>query len=87
MVDLGAGGGELLAQLADALPERVRLHGVDVAARPPGLPSALRGRARLPEPIVGLVIAHEYLDNLPVDVAEVGPDGVPRLVLVDPAER
>ena len=40
--------------------------------------------ASLPDAIVGIVIAHEYLDNVPVDVAEVAADGIPRLVLVDP---
>ena len=86
LVDLGAGGGELLAVLADTLPEHVRLHGVDVGRRPPGLAARVRWSATIPEErIVGLLLAYEYLDNVPVDVAEIGPDGVPRLVLVDPA--
>ena len=36
VVDLGAGGGELLTALAGELPVQVRLHGVDVAPRPAG---------------------------------------------------
>jgi SAM-dependent MidA family methyltransferase len=84
VVDLGAGGAELLGYLAEALPEQVRLHGVDIAPRPPGLPERITWTAQLPDSMVGLLIAHEYLDNLPVDVAEVGSDGGPRLVLVDP---
>ena len=85
LVDLGAGGGELLISLAAMLPAYVRLHGVDVAERPSGLPDRVSWSHQLPEVIVGVVIAHEYLDNLPVDVAEVAPDGLPRLVLVNPA--
>ena len=84
VVDLGAGGGELVSALADSLPERVRLHAVDVAARPSGLPERVSWSTELPETITGLVLAHEYLDDLPVDVAEVGPDGLTCLVLVDP---
>ena len=44
---------------------------------------------RVARRIRGLVIASEWLDNIPVDVAEMTPDG-PRIMLVDPgsgAER
>ena len=85
LVDLGAGGGELLAALAGTVPRHVRLHGVDVAARPPGLPPGVTWSSRLPEVDVAVVVAHEYLDNVPVDVVEVAPDGAPRHVLVDAA--
>lgn len=85
VVDLGAGGGELLAALAVTLPAHVRLHGVDVARRPPGLDARVCWSAEIPDGIVGLLLAYEYLDTMPVDVAEVGPDGRPRAVLVDPA--
>lgn len=43
-----------------------------------------------PEGITGLLFANEWLDNVPVEVAEVDVTGVPRLVLVrddDGAER
>jgi SAM-dependent MidA family methyltransferase len=88
VVDIGAGSAALLSQVvALAGPElavRLRPAAVEVAERPPGLTPEI---AWLPEPpaeITGLVIANEWLDNVPLDVAELTPDG-PRLVLVDPA--
>ncbi|MGE5134988.1 MAG: SAM-dependent methyltransferase [Gemmatimonadota bacterium] len=90
LVDAGAGGGELLTQLlaaasADpALAGRVRAHAVEVAPRPAGLDERIRWRREPPPGITGLVIASEWLDNVPLDVAESGPAG-PRLLLVDPA--
>ncbi|MDX6231002.1 MAG: hypothetical protein QOI76_4392 [Frankiales bacterium] len=86
IVDLGAGRGELLCQLATWL-ERVRLIGVDVVGRPPNLPDRVEWRSGLDElePLPhGLLIANEWLDNIPLDVIVDG-----RLVEVDPtgAER
>jgi SAM-dependent MidA family methyltransferase len=86
VVDLGAGGGELLAALADAAPDRWRLAGVELAPRPPGLPARVEWLAQLPERITGLLVAVEWLDVVPVDVVELDTDG-PRLVEVDPAGR
>jgi SAM-dependent MidA family methyltransferase len=37
-----------------------------------------------PTGVVGLLFANEWLDNVVCDVAEVGPDGVARIVEVDP---
>ncbi|HUR13644.1 MAG TPA: SAM-dependent methyltransferase [Mycobacteriales bacterium] len=71
LVDLGAGRGELLAALPD-VPPRWRLTAVDLA---PGL------RSDVPE-VEGLLIANEWLDNVPLDVLEEG-----RLVLVSPDGR
>ena len=94
LVDLGAGRGELLvavlAQLNDpaaypGLAGRVHLHAVELADRPQGVPEAISWSAELPEGVVGLLVANEWLDNVPVDVVEAGPDGVHR-VLVDPAD-
>jgi SAM-dependent MidA family methyltransferase len=85
LVDLGAGGGELLGALARRLPDHVLLHGVEVAARPAGLPDRVTWSPRLPSRVAGLLIAHEYLDNVPVDIVEVDGAGVLRVVLVDPA--
>lgn len=89
VVDVGAGGGELLTALAAGAPAelagRVRYAGVDLAPRPRLLPSTVGWRHDLPARVTGLLLATEWLDNVPVDVAEAGPDGVPRLVLVDPA--
>jgi SAM-dependent MidA family methyltransferase len=80
IVDIGSGTGDLLVALLD---RDVRLTGVDVAPRPAGLPDRIDWVSDIPSDISGLVIANEWLDNIPVDVVEQTPDG-PRLVLVDP---
>lgn len=88
LVDVGAGRGELLAALVGAAPPalaaRLRPVGVELAPRPGELPDCVRWRDRPPPGTRGLLLACEWLDNVPVDVAEVDPDGVPRYVLVDP---
>lgn len=81
VTDMGAGGGELLVALHAADPS-LQLVGVDVAARPAGLPDEIGWSHDLSGGIVGLVIANEWLDNVPVDVVELTVDG-PRLVEVD----
>jgi SAM-dependent MidA family methyltransferase len=88
IVDVGAGGGELLAALSDLTPAHWRLIGVDVAPRPAGLPARVAWSDRLPPEVVGLVVAVELLDVVPVDVAEVTEGGL-RLVEVadDGSER
>ncbi|HZN18149.1 MAG TPA: SAM-dependent methyltransferase [Micromonosporaceae bacterium] len=89
VVDVGAGRGELLCALAEAAPaqlrDRLRLVAVERAARPPGLPAWLGWRADLPGPVTGLLVATEWLDNVPLDVASADGAGVARYVLVDPA--
>ena len=82
VVDLGAGGGELLARLHGIDPA-LRLTGVDLAPRP-DLPDDIAWADELPATIDGLLIAHEWLDNIPCDVVELDDDGVMRLVEVDP---
>jgi SAM-dependent MidA family methyltransferase len=98
LVDIGAGHGELLSQmleLARLLPTahpsrsaqppiagRITAHAVEVAPRPPGLEARVHWRNSPPARITGLVIASEWLDNIPLDVAELGTGG-PRIVLVD----
>jgi SAM-dependent MidA family methyltransferase len=96
VVDLGAGRGELLTAIA-ALPDAagLRLHGVDVVARPVGLPTAIgwsNGLDALADGALGgaLVVAWELLDDVPCPVLEADEAGLPRVVLVDPvsgAER
>ncbi|MFE7000830.1 SAM-dependent methyltransferase [Streptomyces griseus] len=95
LVDVGSGRGELptgvLAAL-DALPGRpdVTAYAVEVAARPPGLDPRIEWCAQPPEGVTGLLFANEWLDNVPAEVAEADPDGVPRYVRVrasDGAER
>jgi SAM-dependent MidA family methyltransferase len=77
LVDVGAGGGELLAALAAAdVPDRWSLAAVEVAGRPHGLPERVEWRADLPESMTGLVVANEWLDNVPCDVVEADADGV-----------
>jgi SAM-dependent MidA family methyltransferase len=86
LVDVGAGSGELLTQIMTAVPElaeRLEPTAVELSPRPADLPSGVRWRASLPEEIVGLVVANEWLDNVPLDVVELTPEG-PRVVLVDP---
>jgi SAM-dependent MidA family methyltransferase len=86
LVDVGAGGGELLTAVAglEDLSGRLAPCAVEVAARPDGVPAEIGWRPEMPEAVTGLVIANEWLDNIPLDVVELSPDG-PRLVLVDPA--
>ncbi|MFI5570380.1 SAM-dependent methyltransferase [Streptomyces sp. NPDC051740] len=92
-VDMAAGRGELVTGVLAALPAdvapRVRAYAVELADRPAGLDHRIEWRTEPPEGITGLLFANEWLDNVPVDVAEVDPAGVPRLVLVreDGTER
>lgn len=87
LVDVGAGGGELLHALPD-VPARWRLTAVDLApdlARDTAPPvsgavgrqmQAVRWTAEIPD-LEGLLLANEWLDSVPLDVMEDG-----RLVLV-----
>ncbi|MEU3963843.1 SAM-dependent methyltransferase [Streptomyces buecherae] len=105
LLDVGAGRGELLTGVLDALTTpgqrgagersdagagdlaaRLRPCAVERAQRPAGLDPRVEWRAELPAPgsLTGLLIANEWLDNVPVDVVEVDPDGVPRQVRVAP---
>ncbi len=84
VVDIGAGRGELLAQMR-GLDPGLDLLGVEVAARPDGLDPAIAWTTALPESVEGLVVANEWLDNIPCHVVEVDPGGVLRVVHVDPA--
>lgn len=84
VVDVGAGRGELLAEAHRVDPD-LTLLGVEVAPRPPELPDAIAWTAALPEMVEGVVVANEWLDNIPCHVVEVDPGGVPRVVHVDPA--
>lgn len=84
VVDVGAGRGELLAALHRLAPD-LELLGVEVAPRPTGLPMAIAWSSALPESVEGLVVAHEWLDNVPCHVAAVDDNGEVRVVHVDPA--
>jgi SAM-dependent MidA family methyltransferase len=64
------------------LAARIAARAVEIAPRPAGLDPRIGWQASPPDAITGLVIASEWLDNIPLDVAELTPDG-PRLVLVE----
>jgi SAM-dependent MidA family methyltransferase len=90
LVDMGAGRGELLGQVLAAasgerqLARRIAAQAVDLTPRPAGLDPRISWGSTPPDRITGLVIANEWLDNIPLDVAELAPAG-PRLVLVEQA--
>lgn len=83
LVDMGAGRAELLAGVLAELPAevaaRVRPYAVERAGRPLGLDPRIRWVAAPPEGATGLMFANEWLDNVPLDIAEDG-----RYVLVAP---
>lgn len=89
LVDIGAGRGELLlgvaANLDSGLRERTRFKAVEMAPRPDDLPEWIDWLAEPPRHVTGLLLATEWLDNVPVEVAERGEAGGWRQVLVDPA--
>ena len=88
LVDVGAGRGELLGQVLGAaaaepgLARRIAAHAVEVVPRPAGLDPRIRWAASPPPAITGLVVASEWLDNVPLDVVELTAAG-PALVQVD----
>jgi SAM-dependent MidA family methyltransferase len=86
LVDIGAGSGELLAEIQSVcgLAGRLRPIAVEVAPPPPDLPPSIEWCDAVPGSVTGLVIANEWLDNVPIDVVELTADG-PRLIIVDPA--
>ncbi len=90
-VDVGAGRGELVTGVLAAVPAglRVRAYAVERAARPDGLDPRVEWTGRPPEGVRGLLFANEWLDNVPVDVAEADEDGTVRYVEVraDGTER
>ncbi|REF37037.1 SAM-dependent methyltransferase [Thermasporomyces composti] len=84
VVDVGAGRGELLAALHDLAPD-LTLVGVELADRPSTVPAAATWTDTVPHDVDALIVANEWLDNVPVDVAEVDPHGTARIVEVDVA--
>ncbi|MEU5339275.1 SAM-dependent methyltransferase [Streptomyces sp. NPDC020766] len=85
-VDMGAGRGELVTGVLKALPaevaSRARGYAVERAARPAGLDHRIEWLPQPPPGVTGLLFANEWLDNVPLDVAEVDTEGTARLVLV-----
>ncbi|WP_433388294.1 SAM-dependent methyltransferase [Micromonospora sp. KLBMP9576] len=99
VVDVGAGRGELLrafwaalrspsvappARTPAPLASRVRLTAVEKAARADGLPERIGWADEIPTGITGLLVATEWLDNVPLDAVTQTADGW-RYLLVDPA--
>ncbi|MFF0744133.1 SAM-dependent methyltransferase [Streptomyces sp. NPDC004111] len=95
LVDIGAGRGELLTGVLAALdPEHdaggraggfeVRAYAVERAGRPAGLDHRIEWRSTPPTGVTGLLFANEWLDNVPVDVAEADGSGTVRYVEVRP---
>ncbi len=93
LVDVGSGQAELLARVLRSaelrsaesrLPERIRPCAVELAPRPASLDPRIRWQAVVPRAIHGVILANEWLDSVPLELAELAPDG-PRLVLVDRA--
>jgi len=66
------------------LAGRIAACAVEVAPRPAGLDPRIRWERLPPAGITGLVIASEWLDNVPLDVVEMTAAG-PTVVQVDPA--
>lgn len=90
-VEVAAARGALLTALAAVVPEeapllagRLRLTGIELAARPAALPGDIAWHASLAErpPVRGLLLANEWLDNVPLDVV-IETEGGPRLLMVD----
>ncbi|MFF4015124.1 SAM-dependent methyltransferase [Streptomyces sp. NPDC001843] len=85
-VDMGAGRGELvtgvLAELPAGMASRVHPYAVELADPPAGLDDRITWSGEPPEGIRGVLFANEWLDNVPVEVVEADPEGVPRRVLV-----
>ena len=67
-----------------ALAGRIAACAVEVTPRPAGLDPRIRWQPVPPTGITGLVIASEWLDNVPLDVVELTATG-PAVVQVDPA--
>ncbi|MEU2234180.1 SAM-dependent methyltransferase [Streptomyces vietnamensis] len=86
LVDVGAGRGELLTSVLAAVGSSlsVRAYAVERAARPAGLDPRVEWTDRMPRGVRGLLFANEWLDNVPVDIAEADPTGTVRYVEVAP---
>ena len=66
-----------------SLADRIRFTAVEYAHRPENLPEEINWTAEIPAEITGVLLATEWLDNVPLDVAVHTEDGW-RYVLVDP---
>lgn len=91
IVDVGAGDGELLTQLDVYLPtairSRIELIAVELRPRPSTITNSIAWSTEIPDEVVGLIIANEWLDNVPLDVCEKTADADLVYVLVDDEGR
>jgi SAM-dependent MidA family methyltransferase len=93
VVDIGAGRGELLTRLLALLTpnDRIEAVAVELAPRPDGLDPRIAWRREPPERFEGVLLALEWLDNVPLDHAVLGDDGLLRYPetgeLLDDADR
>lgn len=89
VIDIGCGDGELLGLVRECCPDLAsRVHWVGIDVRPVRLQGIESVIAEVPAPldlapVHGIVMAHEWLDEIPCDVVERDADGVDRVVLVD----
>ncbi|GAB3951314.1 hypothetical protein GCM10027614_53110 [Micromonospora vulcania] len=67
-----------------SLAKRVRFTAVELAPRPEHLPDEIGWVSEIPDGITGVLLATEWLDNVPLDVAVHTGDGW-RYLLVDPS--
>lgn len=96
VIDIGAGDGSLLRSLRTHLPSEINYVGVDLRTRPDDLPADIhwveQQVAAHAQEITGrdgewngVLIAHEFLDDVPCEVVELDDALRPRVVLVDPS--
>ncbi|HEY1175264.1 MAG TPA: SAM-dependent methyltransferase [Phytomonospora sp.] len=101
VVDVGAGSGELLSAVLEfstgsvdkpvhnpvdkSFADRLRPVCVELRHRPSGLDPRIEWTDLPPSRVTGAILACEWLDNVPVDVAAVDDGGTIREELVDPA--
>ncbi len=81
----GVSSGSVDASLSAPVPlaRRVRFTAVELAPRPENLPDQITWTNEIPTSIIGLLLATEWLDNIPLDLA-VHTDHNWHYLLVDP---
>lgn len=74
VVDVGAGDGGLLHGVLQAVPDevrrRLRATAVEIRSVPAELDPDINWTAVMPEKVIGVVVANEYLDNVACDVVQ-----------------
>lgn len=94
-IDIGAGDGSLLSRVRRIAPEGIAYVGVDMRPRPAELDgdidwiqmeidSSTADITGRDGEWTGILVAHEFLDDIPCEVLELDDDLLARVVLVDP---